>query len=210
MKSIVIRKTRDRPARTSVRTSSTVVVQRAVRTPNARVRVGVRVGASGVTGGDGSTTVLRFDVRASWTVRVVVAPVRWIDRSMDSRMLALVALAFKLDGWSDDVERCVGTDGRVECLGVILLLQVVKAIARLPRDPTSNGGRERRIIRARRDRCRPSAASGPARESPRSRPSSRRRPKSTPNRSASRSPRPRSGAPCTVKPSLARSRLRRA
>jgi hypothetical protein len=94
VKSIVIRETRDRPARTFERF---VVVQRAVRTPNARVRVGVRVGASGVTGGDGSTTAFDDDVRVARRSRRRRAGAN--DRSMD-RMLAL-ALAFKLNGWSD-------------------------------------------------------------------------------------------------------------
>ena len=51
------------------------------------------------------------------------------------RMLAL-ALAFKLkdDGTDGRGCRTVRGDGRGECLGVILLLQV-RAIARLPRLP---------------------------------------------------------------------------
>jgi len=83
------------------RERSNVVVQRDVRTPNARVRVGVRVGASGVTGGDGSTTAFDDDGRAferSRRSRRRRAGAN--DGSMDSRMLAL-ALAFKLNGWSD-------------------------------------------------------------------------------------------------------------
>ena len=198
VKSIVIRETRDRPARTFERRRPACRsnAERAGSRRRSRRRVG-RYGRRRFDDG-----VRRSSVRA-FATGVVVAPVRTMDRwtaeCWHSRS--------RLNSTDGAMRRTVRRDGRGECLGVILLLQV-RAIARLPRLPRRGGGRERRIIRARRDRCRPSAASGPARESPRSRPSSRRRPKSTPNRSASRSPRPRSGAPCTVKPSLARSRLR--